>query len=361
MPEQSAARFAYVGCRTTRERNARGSGIQVYQVMTNGDWRHVQLVTGLENPSFLAFDRTQNFLYAVHGDFSDISAFSINATTGRLTLLNRQSTEGRNPAHLLVESSNRYVLVANYATGTVAVLPRLEDGTLAPVRQVIATPGAPGPHKVDQTFAHPHEITYAPDRRFLLVPDKGLDRVFTYRFDAELGQLSPGEAPFVQVRPGAGPRHIAFHPGAAFAYVAHELDSSVGAYRYDADDGALTPLQIMPSLPDDFVGANTTSEIAVTADGRFLFISNRGHDSIASFAIDQTTGRLTQAGWTHTQGQGPRFFEIDPQGARLYAANETSDSIVAFDITPDTGALTPSGMRIDTASPTCIVFSTEPA
>ena len=353
----AVARFAYVGCRTTKERNARGLGIEIFRVDATGTWSHVQRVAGIDNPSFLAFDHEQRFLYVVHGDLADISAYSVDQATGRLTFLGRQSTEGRNPAHLLIDASNRFVLVANYATGTVAVLPRNPDGSLGPVRQVVANPGIPGPHKIDQTFSHPHEIAYSPDGRFLVVPDKGLDRVFTYRFNGDRGELLPGDTPFVQIRPGAGPRHIAFHPSLPFAFIAHELDASVGAYRYDALRGALTPFQVIPSVPGSFTGANTAAEIAITHDGRFVFVSNRGHDSVGSFAVDPANGRLEPLGWVSTQGQGPRFFVIDPSGEWLFAANENSDSIIAFKIDARTGALTPTGQVIATGSPVCIVFS----
>ena len=352
-----AARFAYVGCRTTRERNARGLGIEVFRVEATGIWSHVQRVEGLDNPSFLALDREQRFLYAVHGDLSDISAYCLDAATGKLTFLNRQSTEGRNPAHLVVDGTNRFVLVANYATGTIAVLPRVADGSLGPVQQIVANPGTPGPHKVDQTFSHPHEIAYSPDGRFLVVPDKGLDRVFTYRFDADRGVLAPGEAPFVQVRPGAGPRHIAFHPTGSYAFVAHELDASVGAYRYDAQNGALRPFQVIPSAPDSFTGANTAAEIAISLDGRFVYVSNRGHDSVGSFAVDPASGRLSPLCWVSSQGQGPRFFAIDPSGTVLHVANENSDSIVSYTLEARTGALSPTGQVIATGSPVCIVFA----
>jgi len=355
---QVAARFAYVGCRTSKARNARGLGIQVFRVDAASAWSHVQTVAGPDNPSFLTFDREQRFLYVIHGDQSDVSAHAIDAGTGMLTLLNRQSTEGRNPAHVLVDASNRFVLVANYAAGTVAVLPRLADGSLGAVQQIVTNPGTPGPHKVEQTISHPHEVAPSPDGRFMIVPDKGLDRVFTYRFDADRGVLTPGDAPFVQVRPGAGPRHIAFHPQAPFAFVANELDSSVGAYRYDAQTGALAPFQVISSLPDSYTGANTAAEILITGDGRFVFVSNRGHDSIARFAVDASSGRLEPLGWVSTEGQGPRFFAIDPSGEWLYAANENSDSIVSFKFDAESGSLTPTGQVIATGSPVCIVFST---
>jgi 6-phosphogluconolactonase (cycloisomerase 2 family) len=354
-----SARYAYVGCRTTRERNARGEGIQVYRIESaTGGWTHVQLLRDLVNPSFLALDQSQQFLYAVHGDMSEISAFAVSPDSGEIRYINRQSTEGRNPAHLLVDASNRYLLVANYATGSVAVLPRNADGSLGAVRQLELLPGTPGPHKVDQGFSHPHHLVHDPRRQFLLVPDKGLDRIFSFRFDAAAGKLIAAPAPFVQVRPGAGPRHIAFHPTAPFAFVAHELDSSVGAYRYDATKGGLIPIQIVPSIPDTCVGANTASEIEVSPSGRHVYVSNRGSDTIGIFAVDATSGRLTPIDWIPTEGKGPRFFAADPSGRWLYAANENSDTIVPFQIDDGSGRLKQTDPPIRTGSPVCILFST---
>lgn len=353
------ARFAYVGCRTTKERNARGEGIGVHRVdPETGAWSHVQLVKDLPNPSFLALDHEQRFLYAVHGDATDVSSFRVDPGTGRLELLNRQRTEGRNPAHARVDGSGRFLLVANYATGTVAVLPRKADGSLDPVHHLEHLPGEPGPNKVDQTSSHPHEVAYDRAGRFLIVPDKGLDRIFSFAFDADAGRLVPARPAFVTVRPGAGPRHVAFHPTAPFAFLAHELDSSVGAYRYEAATGALAPFQVIPSIPDTFIGANTAAEIGIDPSGRFVFVSNRGHDSIGTFGVDAATGRLTPVAWALTEGKGPRFFAMDPSGARLHAANENSDTIVPFDIDAGTGRLSRAGAAIQTGSPVCIVFTT---
>jgi 6-phosphogluconolactonase len=354
-----APRFAYVGCRTSKERGARGDGIGVYKVdSVTGAWFQVQLVRDLVNPSFLAFDREQRFLYTVHGDQSDITAFRIDPGTGELTLLNTQSTGGRNPVHLAVDDSNRFIIVANYATGTLAVLPRNADGSLGAVHQLETLPGGPGPNRIEQASSHPHAVTWDPARRVLIVPDKGLDRIFTFRFDSEAGRLISGNHAFVQVRPGAGPRHAAFHPIAPLAFLAQELDSSVGVYGYDPDAGELKPVQVLPSTPDTFTGANTTAEIEMHPSGRFLFVSNRGHDSIATFAVDAVNGRLAPAGWTPSGGMVPRFFALDPSGTRLYAANENSDAIVPFSVDTHTGRLTPEGEVIRTGSPVCIVFST---
>jgi 6-phosphogluconolactonase (cycloisomerase 2 family) len=356
--EVRTARYAYVGCRTTKERNARGEGIGVYRVdSATGEWKPVQTLKDLVNPSFLALDKSQRFLYAVHGDMSEISAFSVSPETGEIAFINRQSTEGKNPAHLLVDDSNRFVLVANYATGSVAVLPRNPGGSLGAVRHLEQLPGTPGPNKVDQTFSHPHEVVYDPKREFVLIPDKGLDRIFSFRFNATSGKLTSGPTPFVQVRPGAGPRHIAFHPTAPLTYVAHELDSSVGAYRYDGAKGALTPFQIVPSIPDAFVGANTAAEIEMSRSGRFVYVSNRGSDTVGVFAIDAATGRLSPAAWIPSEGKGPRFFVSDPSGRWLYVANENSDTIVPFQLGTDGGSPRLSGQAIHTGSPVCIVFS----
>ena len=352
---ERSAMFAYVGCRTTRERNARGDGLRVFRIdSSTSAWTPVQLVTGLDNPSFLAFDRQQRFLYAVHGDLSDVSAFRISPDTGTLALLNRQSTSGRNPVHLVPDPDNRAMIIANYATGTVALLPRGEDGSLGPAQQLEALPGTPGPNKVDQTASHPHEIAYDRQRRFMLVPDKGLDRIFTVRFDPAQNRLAIVGS--LAVRPGAGPRHAVFHPSAPFVFVAHELDASVGAYRYDPETGGLAGLQVVPSIPDTFTGANTAAEIDISADGGFVFVSNRGHDSIGTFAVDPANGRLTPVGWTSSDGHGPRFMALDPSGAVLYAANENSDTIVPFRVDPATGRLSRGGDMIQTGSPVCIVF-----
>jgi 6-phosphogluconolactonase len=354
----SGGHFAYVGCRTAKERNAHGEGIRVFRIDPVSDaWSPIQLVGDLVNPSFLAFDRQQKFLYAVHGDMSEISSFRIDANSGELTFLNRQSTEGKNPVHLIADRSNRFIIVANYATGTLTVLPRRDDGALEPVCHLESLPGEPGPNKTDQTFSHPHELVYDRAQKFIVVPDKGLDRIFSYRFDAAQKRLIPSDPGSVKVRSGAGPRHLVFHPSAPLAFVAHELDSSVGVYGYDSDHGALTPVQIIPSVPDRFTGANTAAEIDIAPSGRFLFVSNRGHDSVGTFSIDASTGRLNPVGWTASEGRGPRFIALGPLGNVLYAANESSDTIVPFRFDEAKGSLTRAGDVLNSGSPVCIVFS----
>jgi 6-phosphogluconolactonase len=350
--------FAYVGCYTTRERQARGKGISVYRVdPASGQWTYVALVPELVNPSFLAVDQGGRFLYSVHGDEEDVTAFAIDGESGRLSFLNRQRLGGRNGVHLAVAPTNRFLVTANYASGTVSVVPLEADGALGARIATLALPGEPGPHRVQQTGSRPHAIPFDPSGRFVLVPDKGLDRVFVFRLDEREGRLVPHDPPFVMTRPGAGPRHLAFHPAAPYAFVNNELDSTVTAYHWDAERGTLEPFQIVPSLPDSHTGPNTTAEIAVDPTGRFLYVSNRGHDSIGVFAIDKVSGRLAAVGWEPTRGRRPRFFTLDPAGRFLYAANEASDTIVTFRVDPQNGALDPTGEIIETASPACIVFA----
>jgi 6-phosphogluconolactonase len=354
-----APRFAYVGCRTTRERNARGEGIQVYRVnSTDGEWTHVQVLRDLVNPSFLALDRNQRFLFSVHGDGSDVSAFLIDQHNGQLTFLNRQTTKGRNPVHLTIDKSNRFLIVANYATGSLVVLPVNGDGTLESVKQLTELPGDVGPNRVEQTFSHPHEVAFDPTFESLIVPDKGLDRIFSFRFDADEGRLLFNEPSSIRIRPGAGPRHVVFHPTAPILFAAHELESSVATYGFDKEKHTLQALQIIPSVPDTFTEANTAAEIDIAPSGRFVYVSNRGHDSIGIFGVDEEKRRLAPVDWVSSKGKGPRFFNIDPSGSFLNAANENSDSIVTFKIDPETGRLSPTGQVVNTGSPVCIVYST---
>ena len=349
--------FAYVGSRTTRERNARGDGINVYRVdAATSQWTHVQLVDGLLNPSFLTLDRSGRFLYCVHGDASEISAFSIDPERGKLTFINQETTAGKNPVHLSVDPGNRFLIVANHVTSSLAVLPRHEDGSLGKLVDLVALEGQIGPHRVEQPFAKPHQVEFDPSGRFVVVPDKGLDRVFTYQLDETTGRLTAVDAPPAPAREGAGPRHVAFHPRQNIVYVVNELDSTVTAYRFDSECGNLTPLQVLSSLPDTFIGHSRAAEITVSKDGRSLYASNRGHDSIAIFSVDQASGRLTNIGWEGSRGRTPRFFALDPSGTWLFVANEDSDSVAAFRIERETGMLSYDGEAIRTGSPVCIIF-----
>jgi 6-phosphogluconolactonase len=352
--------FAYVGCYTTPDRKGSGEGLAVYRIdPDSGAWSRVQLLADVPNPSFLTVDRAQRFLYCVHGGntYRAVSAFAIAPETGQLTFLNTEDSGGANPVHVDIHPDGRFMVVASYTDGMVASLPINADGTLGPRSDLIAQTGERGPHPAEQSGPHPHHNPFDPAGRFVAVPDKGLDRTFIYRFDAERGRLLPGGPPSVSAQAGAGPRHAAFHQRLPHAYVINELDSTITMFDYDTERGVLDPRQTISTLPPDFSGANTTAEIAISPSGQFLYGSNRGHDSIASYAIDQATGALTALGWEPSGGAMPRFFTLDPTGDVLYAANQDSDSIVAFRVDQSTGALAPTGQVIHTGCPVCIVFA----
>ena len=261
------AMFAYVGAFTTPERKGHGDGINVYRMdPASGGWTHVQVVP-LVNPSFLAVDHAQRFLYSVHADLDEVSAYAIDKASGQLTPLNRQSCGGKNPVYLVIDPGNRFIVTANYGAGSVGVVPIEQDGTLGARADLATLPGEPGPNRKEQASSHPHECPFDRAGRFILVPDKGLDRVFVFLFDGVHGKLVPNEPPFVATREGAGPRHIAFHPSLPFAYVIDELDSTVTTYRYDSRHGSPQPVQVVPTTPPSFTGNNTGAEVAVAPVG----------------------------------------------------------------------------------------------
>lgn len=347
--------YAYVGSRTTRERHARGDGISIYQVADDASLTLVDVVRGLVNPSYLALGHAGDCLYAVHGDRTEISAFRIDRATGRLALINRQQTGGSNPVHLAVAPDGRHVIVSNHATSSVAVLPVATDGALGALTQLVHLEGPLGPHREEQQMSKPHFNPFAPDGRFVVVPDKGLDRIFSFGFHH--GRLRFAERPFTLAREGAGPRHLAFHPTLPAAYVVNELDSTVMACRWSDQDGSLHPLQIVSMLPDTYTGNSRAAAIAIDAAGQYLYASNRGHDSIARFRIDPATAMLTLADTTPTGGRTPRAMALAPDGRHLYAMNEDTDTIVTLAVDPVTGQLQATGAPLACGSPVCMVFS----
>ncbi len=348
---------AYIGCFTTAHRKARGKGISVYDVNpATGAWSLIEVFETIANPGYVALDGKRRFLYASHGDGNEVSAYAVDTKTGKLRFLNKQASHGDNGPHLIVDPGDRYVVVAN-GPG-IAVLPINADGSLAPATDAVVPPGTEGPYKREQGLgAHPHQVLFDASGRFLLSPDKGVDAVHLFRLDAAGGKLRPNDPPFVKSRYGAGPRHITFHPSRPFAYLINELDSTVTTYRWDSERGALTPLHIIPTTPPTFTGDNTGAEIAVAPSGNFVYVSNRGHNSIATFAVDAKDATLSPIGWEPTQGRKPRFFTLDPSGATLYVANEDSDTIVAFALDAQSGLPLPSGLIIRTGSPSCIAFA----
>lgn len=354
----AADRYAYVGCYTTPEREAHGDGIHVYRVDgASGAWTHLQHVGDLFNPSFLIVSRDQRFLYSVHGDGNYASSFTIDRNSGAIKALNRAATGGTNGVHQAIDPSGGFMIVANYASGSVAVLPVHPDGTLGDFTQLVELKGERGPHRVQQPSSRPHNVVFDPSGNFIAVPDKGLDRVFIFRFDPQTGKLAATEQGSVAARSGYAPRHMAFHPTLPIAWVLNELGSAVTSYQWDRERGALRPLQILPTIPPDFTGENTAAEIAVSGGGRFVYCSNRGHDSVAVFAADEQTGLLRSIAWQSTQGKRPRFITLDPSLRHLYAANEQSDTIVTFRANAKTGRLTATGPIVANLSPVTIAFA----
>lgn len=319
----------------------------------------------LQDPSFLAVHPSGRFLYAVNelGEFQEtkgggVSALSLDPATGDLKLLNQQPTSGGAPCHLTIDAQGRNVLVANYSGGSVACLPIAEDGTLKPMSSFIQHQG----HSVDparQKAPHAHSINLDPSNRFALVADLGLDQVLVYKFDGEQGKLTPNDPPFAKVEPGAGPRHLAWHPSGAFAYVITEMGNTVDALAYDAEKGTLREIQSVSTLPADFQGTSYCAEVVAHPSGKFVYGSNRGHDSLAIFAVDQDSGKLTPAGHQSTLGKTPRNFAIDPTGKFVLAANQETDSIAVFRVDPQTGALTAVGEPVSIPKPVCVRFASK--
>jgi 6-phosphogluconolactonase (cycloisomerase 2 family) len=349
--------FAYVGSRTTKERNARGAGLSVYAVAAGQvEWELIQVVSGFVNPSFLALGRTLDTLYSVHGDRSEISSFRIDPDTGRLTFINQESTGGKNPVHLCIDPTNRFITVANHITSTLALLPIREDGSVAAPCDLAVLSGDLGPHRVEQPFPKPHQVMYDRSERFIAVPDKGLDKTFVFRLDSEQRRLVAIENATAQAQECAGPRHIVFHPTNQFAYIINELNSTITACRFDELTGKITPFQVIPSLPDNCVANSRASEITISSDGRFVYASNRGHESVAIFSTNPANGRLTFVGCQMIAGKTPRFVTLGPDEKSLFVANEDSAEIIEYLVDESTGNLMNRGTVAQTGSPVCIVF-----
>ena len=345
------AGFAYVGCFTTASRGARGEGLAAYSTGPD-EWSRVQLVAGLVNPSFLIM-APGGVLHVAHGDKDYVSAYACDPETRLLSPLGKTATGGSNVVHLALDPSGRHLIVANYATGSVAVLPVGADGRPGPFSQCVAMPGTPGPHRDEQRWSHPHQTLFDPSGRFVLVPDKGHDSVCVFAFDAERGTLEL--ASMTRSRPGAGPRHGAFHPTRPVYWVLNELDSTIATYRWSAATATLEPVQVLPTLPANFFRASTVAAIAVTPCGGFVYASNRGHDSIATFAVEPGSGELRLRGWTPAPGRGPRFIAL--HGDTLHVASENDDVVGRFSVEAGTGALRATGRLLACASPASIAFS----
>ena len=352
----------YIGTYT----GPKSKGIYLMQLdLATGALSRPELAGEVTNPSFLTLHPNKRFLYAVSeiwgpaGKAGTVSAFAIAPDTGKLTLLNQQGSGGAGPCYVSVDKEGKNALAANYGSGSACVLPIGADGRLAAATSVIQHTGS-GANPKRQKEPHAHCIDLDPTGQFAMVADLGLDKVMIYRLDAAKGTLTPNDPAFAAVAPGAGARHIAFHPNGRFAYVINEMGGTITVFAYDGQRGAMKELQSVPTLPADFHGENSTAEVAVHPSGRFVYGSNRGHDSIAIFGVDGEAGTLKVLGHQSSQGKNPRCFGIDPTGTWLLAANQNSDSVVVFRIDPATGGLTPTGATATVSSPVCVKFDPIP-
>ena len=353
--------WAYVGTYTGGSGSEKSQGIYLMELdLRTGKLSTPQLVAKSTDPSFLAIDPAKKFLYSVNelGEFrgrrgGGVSAFAIDPADGKLSPLNQQSSVGDGPCHLVVDRQGKNVLVANYGSGSVACLPIEADGRLKPASSFIQHQGA-GADPQRQSSPHAHSINLDAAGHFAVAADLGLDKVLIYSLDAAHGKLTPSTTPFAKVAPASGPRHFAFHPDGHFGYVINEMANTVTAFAYDAGKGSLSEIQVISTLPTDYKGTSYTAEVQVHPSGKFLYGSNRGHDSIAIFSIDSTTGKLTALGFEPTQGKNPRNFAIDPTGQYLLAENQDSNTIVVFHIDSSNGSLRPTGQTVKLYRPVCI-------
>lgn len=350
----------FIGTYTRKEGHVdgKGAGIYVFQQDSASGYLDAMLVEeGIVNPSFLVPSENGQFLYAVEEigpDVDSVGHVVAYAWDGAsLKRINQQSSHAFAPCHLSTDSQGRYVFVANYVGGVVAMLPVDENGGLKPASDIIQLSGkGPNPR---QEASHPHSVNLSPDERFLYVPDLGTDRINIFQIDYQNGKLLPANPAFVMMQPGAGPRHLAFHPDRPYAYVINELNSTITLIHWQKETGGLDTLQSVPTLPAGFTETNLCSDIHITPNGQFLYGANRGHNSLAGYRINPENGTLTLIGHTPTQGDFPRNFAIAPDGRFLYAANQNTDNILIFSIGED-GTLTYRN-EVKTPTPVCLQFA----
>lgn len=348
--------FMYVGTYTS----GKSEGIYLYRFnLADGSLARAGVTGGVSNPSYLTLDRARRFLYSVEeteefegAKSGAVSAFAVNRRDGSLSFINRRASKGGAPCYITADDAGRNVLVANYLGGNVAVFPVSKGDGLAAASDVEQHSGS-GPNRERQEGPHAHCVLLDPSNRHAYSCDLGTDKVMVYDFDARRGTLTPNAQASVSLKPGAGPRHLTFDRAGRHVYVLNELDSTVTAFARVPESGALRELKTYPMLPADFKGENTGADIHLTPDGRSLYCSNRGHDSIAAFRVG-SGGVLTPAGHTPTGGKSPRNFTIDPAGGFLLVANQRSDNVVTFRIDRKTGALTPTGHTAEIPSPVCL-------
>ncbi|HTP33909.1 MAG TPA: lactonase family protein [Candidatus Acidoferrales bacterium] len=342
----------------TYTRPLKSKGIYAWRFQpATGKLTSLGLAVETTSPSYLAVHPSQRFLYAVNEVNSGmVSAFEIEEGTGRLKPLNQVPSKGSGPCHLTTDRQGKWLYVANYNNGSVAAFPIHDDGSLGESSAFVQHTGSSvNPQR--QRGPHAHDTVISPDGRYVFVADLGLDQVLGYRVDAGRGGMATEDPAITKLPPGTGPRHLAFRPDGRFLYVLSEMLCNVTAFRYDAARGTTEEIQTVPTLPADYSGTKSGAEIMAHRSGNYLYASNRGHDTIAMFRIDLTSGKLAPIGNASTRGKTPRGFGIDPTGNWLFAGNQDSDNMTMFRIDLKTGNLSPVGDPIEVSSPVCVVFS----
>lgn len=326
-----------------------------------GELKFVERTPDVEHPFFLAVSPDNKFLYSIHapGKFSGkdnefVSAFALEGRTGKLKLLNRQSSQGTASCYLDIDKSGKAVVVANYTTGSVASLPVKEDGSLGEPETFIQHTGSSiNPQR--QKEPHAHCSVISPDQKFVFAADLGLDKILAYRLNPETAELTPAAQPFVRTIPGAGPRHLTFHPDGKQMYVINELKNSITEFDYNPESGMLIEGQTISTLPEDFTGTSHCADLKFTPDGKFLYGTNRGHDSIAAYQVDDQ-GKLTLIEITPSLGKGPQNLAVTADGNFLICANMPGNNVVVFQIDAKSGKLSPAGDPVEIPSPSCIMI-----
>lgn len=346
---------------TGRILQGKGEGIYVYRLDTSsGSMKLCSIAQAGPNPSYLTFDPSHRFLYVVNelkefdgAPTGAVSAFSMDSASGTLRFLNRQPSHGTDPCHLIVDKTGRYVLVANFMSGSVCVLPIRKDGSLGDPTDLIQHQGS-SVDPIRQTGPHAHAVTLDDTGHYAFVPDLGLDKLMVYRFDPNRGKLEPNDEPWIDILAGAGPRQLVIHPGGGYAYLINELNSTVTAFRYEREQGSLRKIQTLSTLPEEFKGESACGELQISPSGKFLYGSNRGHDSIVTYAINQMDGTLSCIGHKSTQGKTPRHFIVDPDGVFLLVANQDTDSVITFRLDSASGELSATGHNTYVPTPVCV-------
>jgi 6-phosphogluconolactonase len=361
MDEQSM--LVYVGTYTNfpPKITGRGEGIYIYTLsLEDGQLKPIGITRDVDNPSFLAVDTKNHRLFTANevSHFAGkpgggASEFSIDPTDGTLTFINAQSTRGGGSCYISLDHESKYVLVSNYNDGNVVVFPVRKDGRLEEASDFVQHIGS-SVNQYRQQSAYAHSIIMDPGNQFVLAADLGLDKIMVYRLNHQNGQLVPNEVPWVKTRPGSGPRHMTFNIAGNRLYVAHELDSTVSVFDWNGSLGTMVEIQSISMLPENFTDESWAADIHLAPSGKFLYASNRGHDSLAIFSVDPATGLLVLIGHASTQGQIPRNFAIDPTGTILLAANQQSNTIVSFYMDKETGHLTTTGAVACVPSPACV-------